>query len=116
MIISIDGIDLPDPYRYSLPEMDLHSPDTGRLETGYLQIDRVRQGIYKIELSFRVKSPDLALIKSAIEPPEFNVTFLTEVGYKTKKMYVGDRKTEILRFRTTVDEIWWQIDFNLIEL
>ncbi len=116
-IISIDGVDLPSPSVYKLPRFDMDSSDTTRNELGVLQRDRIRQGIYKIELEWRaITSPQLHLIETAIEPARLQVKFLTPTGYKTKTMYVGDRSLEMVLFgNRETDDIRWNISFNLIE-
>ncbi len=82
-MITIDGVDLPSPSSFKIPRSDLDSGDTGRNELGILQRDRIRQGIYKIELEFKgINSSQLHLIETAIEPAELNVTFPTATGQK----------------------------------
>lgn len=115
-MITIDGVDLPSPSVFKIPQSDLDSSDTGRNELGILQRDRIRQGIYKIELEWKgITSSQLHLIESAIEPSEINVTFPTPTGMKTKKMYAGDRNVEIVKYDKDFDKIRWNISFNLIE-
>lgn len=115
-MITIDGVDLPAPTSYKMPRSDLDSSDTGRNELGQLQRDRIRQGIYKIELEWKaITSPDLYKIESAVEPAEINVTFPTPIGMQTKKMYAGDRQAEMVKHNEDFDKIRWNISFNLIE-
>ncbi|HOA80071.1 MAG TPA: hypothetical protein PKK61_03275 [Defluviitaleaceae bacterium] len=115
-LISIDGVDLPSPSTMKMPNFDLDSSDTNRNELGILQRDRVRQGIFKIELEFKgITSSQLALIKSAIEPAEINVTFPSEIGLQTKKMYAGDRNIEMVKYDEDYNKIRWNISFNLTE-
>ncbi len=114
-IISIDGVDLPAPSSFKLPQFDLDSGDTNRNGLGILQRDRVRQGIYKIELEWKgITSATLAAIEEAIRPASFQVTFPTATGLKTKTMYAGDRSEDIVRYRSS-DNIRWNISFNLVE-
>ncbi|GFN35383.1 DUF6711 family protein [Tepidimicrobium xylanilyticum] len=115
-MITIDGVDLPSPSVFKIPRSDLDSGDTGRNELGVLQRDRIRQGIYKIELEWKgINSSELHLIESAIEPAELNVTFPTPTGMATKTMYAGDRNVEMLKYDEISDKIYWNISFNLIE-
>lgn len=115
-MINIDGVDLPSPSVFKIPQSDLDSSDTGRNELGILQRDRIRQGIYKIELEWKgINSSELHLIESAIEPAELNVTFPTPTGMATKKMYAGDRNVEMIMYDDNFDKIRWNISFNLIE-
>ena len=44
---------MPSPTSFKPPEYDLHSGDTGRDGTGTMHIERVRQGIHKINLEWK---------------------------------------------------------------
>ena len=115
-MINIDGVDLPAPSSYKMPRSDLDSSDTGRNELGILQRDRIRQGVYKVELEFKgINSSQLYLIESAVEPAELNVTIPTPTGLQTKKMYAGDRNAEMIKYHDLPDFILWNLSFNLIE-
>lgn len=115
-MISIDGVDLPSPSSFKMPRSDLDSSDTGRNELGILQRDRIRQGVYKIELEFKgINSSNLYKVESAIEPAELNVTFPTPTGIQTKKMYAGDRNVEMVKYDDNPDLIRWNLSFNLVE-
>lgn len=115
-MITIDGADLPSPSSYKIPRSDLDSGDTGRNELGVLQRDRIRQGIYKIELEWNgITSSELHLIESAVEPEELNVTFPSPVGPISKKMYAGDRNAEMVKYNNDYNNIIWKLSFNLVE-
>ena len=114
-ILIIDGVDLPAPSSLKIQESDLDSADTNRNEEGYLQRDRIRQGIYKIELEWKgITNAQLATILNAIKPASVAVKFPTENGLVTKTMYAGDRKIEVARYKNNND-IRWNISFNLTE-
>ena len=116
-IITIDGVVLPAPTSLSVSMSDLDSPDTTRNEQGVLQRDRVREGVYKIELEFNVKKGnEIQLIESAIKNAKLNVTFPDTTGRITKEMYVGDRSKNVVLYNGGVsDEIRWDLRFNLVE-
>lgn len=115
VLVSIDGVDLPTPSTYRPPQFDLDSGDTGRNELGVMQRDRIRQGIYRLELEWKaINSSKLATIKAATQPDKFEVTFYTEAGYVTKTMYAGDRNIEMARGFIESD-IRWNVSCNLIE-
>lgn len=116
-IITIDGVVLPAPSTLSIGMQDLDSPDTSRNEQGILQRDRVREGVYKIELAFNVKKGnEIQIIESAIKNAKLNVTFPDTTGMITKEMYVGDRKKDVVLYNGGVsDEIRWDLSFNLVE-
>ena len=114
-IITIDGVDLPAPSIFKIQQSDLDSSDTNRNEEGYLQRDRIRQGIYKLELEWKgITNAQLATILNAIKPASVSVKFPTEKGRVTKTMYVGDRKSEIVKYRNEND-IRWNLSFTLTE-
>lgn len=113
--ITIDGIDLPSPTKYRIPKFDIDSSDTNRNELGILQRDRIRQGVFKIELEWKMlTSSELHLIETAVKPDKINVTFDTPTGKQTKQMYVGDRNIEGIAFEGT-DKMRWHLSFNLTE-
>lgn len=115
-MISIDGVDLPSPSVFNPSRSDLDSEDTHRNELGILQRDRIRQGVFKIELAWKgIDSSQLHLIESAIEPAQIQVTFPYTTGLITKTMYVGDRSVEMVKFSEDYNKIIWNISFNLIE-
>lgn len=115
-MINIGGADLPDPTSYKIPNFDLDSDDSHRNELGVLQRDRIREGIYKAEFEFvGITSSDLALIKSAIKPAQFQATIISEVGPITKTMYAGDRNIEMVKYDKDYNKIRWNISFNLVE-
>lgn len=115
-MVNIDGIDLPGVPTYKVPNFDLDSSGTGRNELGILQRDRIREGIFKAELEFvGITSSDLALIKSAIKPAQFQAKIITELGPITKTMYAGDRNIEMIKFDKDYNKIRWNISFSLIE-
>lgn len=114
-MIYINGIKLPDPSSYRVPEFDLDSGDTTRNERGYMQRDRIRQGVGKVELQWKaITSKDAKLILNAIKPSGVSVRYLTPFGYTTRRMYVGDRQVEMVR-GFIKNDIRWDISYNLIE-
>jgi hypothetical protein len=114
-LISIDGVDLPAPSTIKMPQSDLDSADTNRNEEGYLQRDRIRQGVYKLELEWKgITNAQLATILETIKPASVEVTFPTPVGRVTKTMYAGNRNIEIARYKNDND-IRWNLSFNLTE-
>lgn len=115
-MIKIDNVQMPAPSVYRIPEHDLDSENTGRNERGYLQRDRLRQGVFKIEMEWwGVNNNTLATLMNAIKPSKVSVEFLTESGYKTKQMYVGDRSKELVRYMGDTNKMAWNVSFNLTE-
>lgn len=104
----------PSPTEYSLEVQDIDSPDSGRGESGYMVRERVREGIYKLSLSFtNLSSDDVLAIKQAISPESIRVT-LFDGDPVTKQMYVGNRTLKL----KSVDEqsnCFWDMSFSLTE-
>jgi len=113
-IIRIEGVDLPTPSSLKNTQSDLDSADTNRNEQGYLQRDRIRQGIYKLELEWKgITNGQLTTILNAIEPASVQVTFPSPSGVLTKTMYAGDRNIKMARYRN--NDIRWNVSFSLTE-
>lgn len=114
-IITIGGVGLPPPTSLRVGMQDLDSPDSTRNERGYLQRDRIRQGMYKIDLEFNVKTGrEIALIESTLTGAALQVTFPDSGGMITKTMYVGDRTKEVILYNGGRDTRW-SLNFNLVE-
>lgn len=117
-LLIIDGVEMPAPSELKVPESDLDSSDTTRNELGHLQRDRVRQGIRKIECSWKALiSENASLLLKAVKPISVMVTYPDpeENLMVTKKMYVGDRSSELVLYKQSTNEYRWNISFNLTE-
>lgn len=115
-MITIDSTTLPTPSVYRLPDYDIDSENTGRVETGVLQRDRLRSEVYKVELEWwGLSDTDVQTIMTAVRPAQFSVTFLTESGNKTKTMYAGDKHRELVRYMGDSSKKAWNVSVNLIE-
>jgi hypothetical protein len=115
-MITIGAVDLPDPAEYTVRRSDLDSENTGRSESGVLQRDRVRAGVYKISATFRVTRTNLKVVTDAIAPVSFSCTFFdpTTSSAPTKTMYAGDRSA-VLRLNPSTGESYWELTVDLIE-
>lgn len=115
-ILKIGGVDMPEPSKYSVSTSDLHADSSTRTETGHLVINRIRSGVYKLEVGWNaLNAADLTTIRNATSGVTFNVTFLDIDGTtKTKTMYSGDYKSEPRRLFG--NDKRWDISFNLIEV
>lgn len=117
-IQTINGQALPrqpsSPNGYSVTVSDLDSSSSGRsAETGVLLRYTIRQGVYKISLSFRGPAADIRAIRELIAPASLTVVFWDIDRWQTAAMYVSDRSTKML----PVPELngWYDLSFNLIE-
>jgi hypothetical protein len=113
-LLKIDSTDMPAPSVFRIPQYDLDSADTQRNEEGYLQRDRIRQGISKIELEWHgITNDQLSTLLNAVQPAQVSVTFLFGSSYETKSMYVGDRNVELVKNHG--GDVRWNVSFNLTE-
>lgn len=104
----------PAPTEYSLDIQDIDSEDTGRGETGVMNRERVRAGVYKLALSFtNLSSDDVLNIKNAISPASISVE-LFDGSTVNANMYVGNRT---LKLKSIDDNsnCFWDMNFNLTE-
>lgn len=114
-MLIVDGRDLPSPASMGIPKYDIDSANAGRDETGVMHRDRVRSGIYKLELEWTgLSSSELQAIDSAISKDSLKVTFPTPKGMLTKTMYAGDRNISMVMMRDD-GEAYWDMSVNLIE-
>lgn len=111
--ITINGTRLPTPTTYRVQMADLDTENTTRDETGVLHRDRIRAGVYKIIVSWRLRSSQLASIISLIQSSSFTVTFFdtNTMSYQTKTMYAGDRESEVIIGDETAAGVL--VDFNV---
>ena len=115
-MLVVGSTSLPNPTDYKVMRADIDSENTGRTESGVLQRDRIRSGVYKVETTFRVTRTDLKTITDAIAPVSFSCTFFdpTTSSSPTKTMYAGDRSASLIQ---SVDggESYWDLTVSLIE-
>lgn len=111
--ITINGTRLPTPTTYRVQMADLDTENTTRDETGVLHRDRIRSGVYKIIVSWRLRSSILASVISLIQSSSFTVTFFdtNTMSYQTKTMYAGDRESEVVIGDETAAGVL--VDFNV---
>lgn len=90
--ITIDGVALPTPDSCTITEYDMDSAETGRSESAYLQRERIRSDIAKIDLSWdRLTVSAAQTIRAALSPASFAVVFHFHGSDRTETMYAGDR-------------------------
>lgn len=114
-LIKINSIEMPPPTAggYTVTLQDLDSENTTRSETGILNRDRIRAGVYKIACKWFVNTKDLEKIMSAIKDEQFNVTFYFGGNYITAKMYAGDKTNSLVTHKDGFD--WWDVSCNFTQ-
>lgn len=114
-LIKIGSTSLPDPVEYSVTLQDIDSENTRRTEAGILTRDRVRAGVYKIQVRWKITKAQLKTITDAISPAKFSVTFFdpTTSTSPTRDMYVGDRTANLIYLES--GQSLWELTLSLIE-
>jgi len=118
-IIEINGTPMPTPYKYRVLRSDVDSENTTRNAAGFLVRERLRSGVYKLEVVWRVKMPQLTTLTDALNPAKFSVTFFdpTTGTTVTRNMYAGDASSDLLSYidEDNPDNSFWELACNLIE-
>lgn len=118
-LLTIGGVEMPAPYQYSIPMQDVMSSDSAYSESGHCIRNRVRQGVCRLELAWRVGGSDAATLLSAIKPDKVSVKYYDpRTGALTEEdMYVEDRSCALIRYKgdDNQDANLWEIAFNLVQ-
>lgn len=92
-ILTVDGTALPTPTGYTVTRNDLDGSGTQRSENGTLHRDRIRGGIYTIEVEWSSLSvSELSVLTAAFAPASISVSFfdLTTCSHITATMYAAN--------------------------
>ena len=118
-ILEIDGVPMPTPHKYRILRSDVDGANTTRNEAGFLLRERLRDGVYKLEVVWRVKMPDLIILTTALNPPKFSAKFFdsTTGTIVTRDMYAGDAASDLLSYidENNLDDSFWELSRNLVE-
>lgn len=102
----------PDKYEVELSDAD--GENATRSETGYMNRDRVRAGIFKLSLGWsNLEMKDVEELLDAVVPESVDTTFYFGKSISTD-MYAGNRKIS-LKYRDD-GEAYWDVSFNMTEL
>lgn len=121
-LIKVDGTALPTPLAdgYTISRSDLDGSATGRGEDGVMFRDRVREGVYKIDLKWHLSMDELSSVVRAISPASFTVEFfdLTTCAFVTRTMYAGDRSGSVVTYIDASDpsSAICELSCNFVEL
>ena len=114
VLIKFGSYTPPTPTKYEIDCEDIDGSSTGRGETGKMERERVREGVYKISLEFtNITSTDLLNIKNAIKQEKISVQFF-EGNMVSAEMYSGSRKIS-LKSIDGESNAFWNMSFNLTE-
>lgn len=117
-MLTIDTVEMANPAEYKVSVNDLDSENTARAEDGLLQRDRVREGVYRIDATWRgLTRAELKAITDAISPVSFSVTFFdpTQSTDTTATMYSGEKSGSLSLYKSEGGESYWDFTCALIE-
>lgn len=121
-LISINGVDLPDPSSFQLALQDIDAATTTRSANGTMCRDRVVGGASskrKIELEWKgITMKTSKTILTAIKDEFFTVTYpdAYEGAYRTATFYAGDRTLPMFGSNLPGKGVVWEkLAVNLIE-
>lgn len=112
-LLRINGTELPAPTDYSVQYSDIDSSDTGRSENGVLLRNRIRAGVAKISVSWKMLSQsETDTVLHAVSGESFSVEYYG--GDSAATMYAGDKSLQLVSIDTN-NTAWYSVSVNLIE-
>lgn len=116
-LLTIGGTAMPEPIEYAVTLQDLDSENTNRSETGMLHRDRIRAGVYKIEVTWQVRKSELKRITDAITGARFSVSFFdpTKSSNTSGSFYAGDKSSSMVANAKNGNESLWTLSVSLTE-
>lgn len=112
-LLKINGTELPAPTNYSVQYSDIDSSDTGRAENGVMLRNRIRAGVAKISVSWKMLTQeDTDLVIDAVKDESFTVEYYG--GSAAATMYAGDKSLQLVCIEK--DGARFDVSYNLIEL
>lgn len=117
-LLKIDSVTLPAPSTYKVKRSDLDSEATTRNSEGILLRDRVREGVYRIDVSWAgLEHSDYITVANALSPAKLTVEFFdpNSATTKTAEMYAGDRDAELVKYVKDGLKSRWSLSCALIE-
>lgn len=89
--IQIGSTALPTPDTCKITEYSIDAQSTGRGESGEMHRERVRKQVMSIELSWdKLTAGQARVVRTALDPSEFEVTVWFLGQEVTRTMYAGD--------------------------
>ena len=118
-LITIDGVVMPEPVHYSIPMGDMDSSDSTYSESGIRFRNRIRQGIIKLDLGWRVSGNDACTLLAAIMPSKVSVKYFDPRSntFELADMMVEDRSCDFITFDngSNPHSNMWEISFSLVQ-
>lgn len=103
----------PDKYEVELSDMD--GENAGRSETGFMNRDRVRAGIFKLSLGWsNLNMEEVTTLLDAVSPESVPTSFFFGQTIDIEA-YAGNRKIS-LKHKEADGSAYWDVSFNMTEL
>lgn len=103
------------PSKYSVELSDMDGENSNRSETGYMNRDRVRAGIYKLKLGWtNLTTKETNALLNAVSPESVTITFFFG-GNVSAEMYVGNRTID-MKSNNDDGNCYWDVSFNMTEM
>lgn len=117
-MLKIDGIDIPNPTKYTFTEADLVE-NSKRNAAGYASWDVVRYNVGSLNLTWENADRDeiIKICNAIRSKKKFNVTFLnTNTGQvETREFYSGDRSNELVKYISAL-QYWGTLTVPFVEV
>jgi hypothetical protein len=117
-MLTVGAAPLPQPHEYKVSVNDLDSDSTERSESGILTRNRVRAGVYRLDVSWHgLTKAELKSITDEIDGASFSLTFFdpTQSSDSTKTMYAGDKSGQLSLYKTDGGSSYWDFTCAFIE-
>lgn len=103
------------PSKFSVELSDMDGENSNRSETGFMNRDRVRAGIYKLNLGWtNLTSEETNALLHSVSPESVKILFYFG-GMVSAEMYVGNRSID-LKSNNGDGNHYWDVSFNLTEV
>lgn len=114
----IGGVDMPAPTTFRVTPADLDSQSTTRNELGFMQRDRIRQGMVSIDASWKeLMQVGSQVLLTAVVPAQVDISYIDpQHGRRPISVYVGNRVCDLnVCVDESTGEVYWDISFSMIQ-
>lgn len=115
-IWKLDGTPLPEPSHFSVDSEDVHSSDSGRDQSGTMNLKVVAFGKRSVEIKYDLlPQSQMSAIMKHFHKPYYQLTYPDpEYGTRTMTCYVPARKSDLYH-AVFYNGMWKDTDFSCIE-
>lgn len=116
-MLTVNGVELPDPSEFTWGLQDVSASDAGRTEDTMMHKNRVGQK-RKLNVSWNGLTPDkVSIILQAVNPEYMQVTYPDAMSNsnETRTFYIGDRSAPVHWWHGVYGRYYNKLSFNFIE-